>query len=96
MAKTQTVDDFILHVGRSSRRRVQKNIVEQVQQAMSEANVSNSTVQFEENGVAVGRRVYGTEVTRRTKVAVISDKVLKKYGFEPMGEIRAYHQGLTR
>jgi len=95
MAKTQTVDDFILHVGRSSRRRVQKNIVEQVQQAMSEANVSNSTVQFEENGVAVGRRVYGSEVTRRTKVAVINDKVLKKYGFNPV-ETAAYHRDLIR
>jgi hypothetical protein len=62
---------------------------------MSEANVSNSTVQFEENGVAVGRRVYGSEVTRRTKVAVINDKVLKKYGFNPV-ETAAYHRDLIR
>ena len=96
MAKTQTVDDFILHIGRSSRRKVQKNIVEQIQEVMSQANVSGSSVQFEQNGVAVGRRVYGAEVTRRTKVAVISDKVLKKYGFDPIGEMRGYHQGLKR
>lgn len=95
MAKTQTVDDFILHVGRSSRRKVQKNIVEQVQEAMSQANVSSSTVQFEQNGIAVGRRVYGAEVTRRTKVAVINDKVLKKYGFNPV-ETAAYHRDLIR
>ena len=86
MAKTQRIDDFTINIGRSSRRRVHSDTVELAQKIVDQADIGNLRIQFERDGAAIGQSVMGKLVGKKTAISVVSDKKLKKYGLDELGD----------
>ena len=85
MAKTQRIDDFTINIGRSSRRNIHSDTLDLAQKVVDQADISNLTIQFERNGAALGQPVMGKSVGKTTAISVVSNKKLKKYGLEELG-----------
>ena len=86
MAKTQRIDDFRINIGRSSRRNIHSDTVDLAQKVVDQADIGNLTIQFERDGAALGQPVMGKSVGKTTAISVVSDKKLKKYGLDELGD----------
>jgi hypothetical protein len=85
MAKTQRIDDFTINIGRSSRRNIHSDTLDLAQKVVDQADIGNLTIQFERDGAALGQPVMGKFVGKKTAISVVSNKKLKKYGLEELG-----------
>jgi len=86
MAKTQRIDDFTINIGRSSRRNIHSDTLDLAQKVVDQADIGNLTIQFERDGAAIGQSVMGKLVGKKTAISVVSDKKLKKYGLDELGD----------
>ena len=87
---TQNVNNFIINIGRSSRRKVNTGMLTNVQKIVDQAQIGDSDLSFERNGMQFGRVVSGEEISRRTIISVVSDKVLKKINMPTIDADRGY------
>ena len=95
MAKTQNIDYFKINIGRSSRRKVDKNILEVSQNLIDEANIPGSVFRFQQNGATIGRATSGISVGKKTAISVISDKNMIKLGYDAFNGVGAFHTTLN-